>query len=236
MAGWRGATRNAARAGRLTDERAAHVDHPRRVRPRHRRPRTSTSDCSSASNAGIDTAWRDEARRRQELMGPVGMRASGHPHIFPNLWITGRDQVSLRMPKGPTRPRSGGSPSSTTNCAGRARSDGVQPQLRHNFGPAGMLEQEDGENWDQSTRGTSGTVSKRYPLNYAMNLGHGEIIEDEGGPPYIDDARQRARPALALPRLGGLDGGRELGRAQGRALGRAARPGVTEAGDPLLSC
>ena len=56
----------------------------------------------------------------------------------------------------------------------------------HTFGPAGMLEQEDGENWDQSTRGTVGTVAKRYPLNYAMNLGRGEIIEDELGPPRID--------------------------------------------------
>ena len=49
-----------------------------------------------------------------------------------------------------------------------------------------MLEQEDGENWDQSTRGTAGTVARRYPLHYAMNLGRGEVIEDETGPPYID--------------------------------------------------
>ena len=37
----------------------------------------------------------------------------------------------------------------------------------HHFGAAGMLEQDDGENWDQSTRGVRGVVCRRYPLNYA---------------------------------------------------------------------
>ena len=49
-----------------------------------------------------------------------------------------------------------------------------------------MLEQDDGENWDQSTRGQRGVISGRYPLNYQMNLGRGEIIEDEEGPTRID--------------------------------------------------
>ena len=75
-------------------------------------------------------------------------------------------------------------------CSAKARRVISRPTLLHNrgihvFGPAGMLEQEDGENWDQSTRGTAGTVSKRYPLNYSMGLGHGEIIEEELGPPRI---------------------------------------------------
>ena len=49
-----------------------------------------------------------------------------------------------------------------------------------------MLEQDDGENWDQSTRGTKGTVARRYPLHYAMNIGRGVVIEDEQGPPHIE--------------------------------------------------
>ncbi len=56
----------------------------------------------------------------------------------------------------------------------------------HNFGPAGMLEQDDGENWGESTRGASGLVSKRFPLNYSMSVGHGEIIDDELGPPRVE--------------------------------------------------
>jgi hypothetical protein len=59
-------------------------------------------------------------------------------------------------------------------------------RANHNFGPAGSLEQEDGENWGESTRGTRGVVSQRYPLNYAMNLKHGEVQHEEGGPPFIE--------------------------------------------------
>jgi hypothetical protein len=48
-----------------------------------------------------------------------------------------------------------------------------------------MMEQDDGENWDQSTAAMKGVVSSRYPLNYSMGLHHGDIIEDEDGPPRI---------------------------------------------------
>jgi 3-phenylpropionate/trans-cinnamate dioxygenase alpha subunit len=52
-----------------------------------------------------------------------------------------------------------------------------------------MLEQDDGENWDQSTRGQRGVVSGRYPLNYIVGKGHGDMIIDELGPPRIDGLR-----------------------------------------------
>jgi len=141
-----------------------------------------------AANEAIsgDTSWRDTPEAKAEL-GPVGARASNHPHIFPNMWITtpGFGQVSMRMPKGPT----------TTEIwwftfvergMTQERKDGALRRATHHFGPAGMLEQEDGENWGQSTMGTMGTVARRYPLNYAMNLGRGEVIEDEAGPPYVE--------------------------------------------------
>ena len=87
-----------------------------------------------------------------------------------------------------------------------------------------MLEQDDGENWDQSTRGQRGVVTGRYPLNYQMGLGHGEIIDDEDGPPHIDALRQRALQALAAPGLVGVDGGRELGGAEGEPLATGGNP------------
>jgi hypothetical protein len=54
------------------------------------------------------------------------------------------------------------------------------------FGPSGLFEQDDGENWDQSTAGVRGAVSGRYPLHYAMGINRGEIIEDERGPRWIE--------------------------------------------------
>jgi hypothetical protein len=49
-----------------------------------------------------------------------------------------------------------------------------------------MFEQEDGENWDQSTFGARSRVARRYPLNYSMGLGHGEVVHDDLSPPRID--------------------------------------------------
>jgi hypothetical protein len=61
----------------------------------------------------------------------------------------------------------------------------VRASNRH-FGPAGMFEQDDGENWDQSTLAAQTAVSQRYDLNYAMGLGLGETVEDGASPPRID--------------------------------------------------
>jgi hypothetical protein len=52
--------------------------------------------------------------------------------------------------------------------------------VTHLFGPAGFLEQDDGENWDQSTKGTLGTAARRYPLHFAMGKGRDEVREDGG--------------------------------------------------------
>jgi hypothetical protein len=44
-----------------------------------------------------------------------------------------------------------------------------------------MLEQDDGENWNQSTLATRSSMARRYPLNFSMNLGRGEIVEEQPG-------------------------------------------------------
>jgi hypothetical protein len=69
-------------------------------------------------------------------------------------------------------------------------------QAMHTFGPAGLLEQDDGENWGQSTRGMVGSVSKGYPLNYAMNVGNGEVVRDELSPPRIESSSTTEHPQL----------------------------------------
>ena len=86
----------------------------------------------------------------------------------------------MRMPKGPTK----------TEIWWFTFLDKTTPekheahlqQAMHTFGPAGMLEQDDGENWGQSTLGSFGTATRRHPLNYSMSLGRGEIIDDELSP------------------------------------------------------
>jgi phenylpropionate dioxygenase-like ring-hydroxylating dioxygenase large terminal subunit len=137
-------------------------------------------------NRITDETWREKPGM-QELLSPVGMRAQSHPHIFPNMWITypGFAQISMRLPKGPTKTEIWWFTFYDAKMDAEKKMDSID-RAQKIFGPAGMLEQDDGENWGESTRGTVGLVARRYPLNYAMGKGHGEVIDDETGPAHID--------------------------------------------------
>ena len=139
----------------------------------------------TADSALLDESWRVRPEA-QEQLGAVGVESRGHPNIFPNLWIASSGtQLSLRLPHGP---------GSTEIWWFTILDRNMPPELRkaaimranHTFGPAGMLEQDDGENWDQSTRAARGTVGRRYPLNFAMNLGRGVIRHEPSGLAHID--------------------------------------------------
>jgi phenylpropionate dioxygenase-like ring-hydroxylating dioxygenase large terminal subunit len=132
----------------------------------------------------LDFAWRDKPEAI-EAMGPAGIGVNGHPNIFPNMWVTESGQVGMRLPRGPK----------STEMWWFTFVDGdLSPEQQHTYvehanfvhGPAGMNEQEDGENWDQSTRGTGSLLARRYPLNYGMGRKHGDVQIDNAGVPYID--------------------------------------------------
>jgi hypothetical protein len=130
--------------------------------------------------AGIDNKWREE----EKAMKVLGPKAGGHPHIFPNMWIT-NTQISMRYPKSATETEIWWF--SMVN-ADAPEEEQITSRFRsgHTFGPAGMLEQDDGENWGESTRGTMGTIIKKHPLHYAMNIGHGDLeIEETARVPYV---------------------------------------------------
>jgi nitrite reductase/ring-hydroxylating ferredoxin subunit len=131
----------------------------------------------------IDETWRDRPDAVKNL-GPVGLRMRGHPNIFPTMWITG-NQISLRHPKGPSQTEIWWFTliSKTQDLDLRQQ---IAARASHTFGPAGMLEQEDGENWGESTKAARGFISQRYPLNYQMNKGLGKVINEEGSPPSIE--------------------------------------------------
>ncbi len=143
---------------------------------------TPESESIGAINARND-AWRQEPEAKR-ILGPVGSSHAGHPHIFPNMWITG-NQVSMRFPKGPARTEIWWFCLMQKELSANERQAKLA-NANHAFGPAGMLEQEDGENWGESTKGAGGTISRRWPLNYSMNLGRGNVIDDETGPPHIE--------------------------------------------------
>ncbi len=129
--------------------------------------------------------WRLDPEIREKL-GPVGSKvARGHLNVFPNLFVPSDTNVAIRMPKGPMK-----SEIWMWTFVDKRHPKDVRDKLRAysgtHFGPVGLFEQDDGENWDQSTIAMRGVVSGRYPLNYQMNVGRGEVILDEDGPPRVD--------------------------------------------------
>jgi phenylpropionate dioxygenase-like ring-hydroxylating dioxygenase large terminal subunit len=141
------------------------------------------NEASRAQPAGSD---RLRPRGATELMGEVGVRSYGHPNIFPNLWITLSGlQMCLRLPRGPSK---------TELWWFTIVPKDAHPQLRrrmvqtasHIFGPAGLLEQDDGDNWSQATRSARGIASRKVGQHIAMGLGHGETADAGGGARYVE--------------------------------------------------
>ena len=127
-------------------------------------------------------SWRDSPEAKEALGAAI--RSQGSSHIFPNFWLT-HFQVCLRVPKGPHRTEIWWFSFWDKTLSKKANA-AILRRLQTVFGPAGMAEQEDGENWAGGSQNVRGVVSRRYPLNYAMGLGHGEIIEDELDQPRIE--------------------------------------------------
>lgn len=125
-------------------------------------------------------------RAADELMGPEAVRSVGHPNIFPNVWVTLNGlQICLRLPRGPHK---------TEIWWFTFVQKGVPEQVRqakiglavHLFGPSGLLEQDDGENWSQSSRASRGVASRKLGHNIAMGLGEDEVRVHPSGQKVID--------------------------------------------------
>ena len=141
------------------------------------------------SAAQLDTplaAWRKDPAVRARL-GELRSRVNrANMLVFPNLFVnSGSRELMLRNPLGPDRLEIWKTILVDKNMQLETQRRQVRASNRH-FGPAGMFEQDDGENWDQSTAGARGQVSQRYDLNYSMGIGHGAVVDDGQSPARID--------------------------------------------------
>lgn len=122
----------------------------------------------------------------KDLLGPVGVRSMGHPNIFPNLWVsTNGTQLSLRLPRGPSQTEIWWFTILPKHMPQEMKKKQVNFNA-HLFGPAGMLEQDDGENWSQSTRASRGVKARTYRHNLGMGLGLDEMQMDPSGQSRIE--------------------------------------------------
>ncbi|MBV1879313.1 MAG: Rieske 2Fe-2S domain-containing protein [Pseudomonadales bacterium] len=129
--------------------------------------------------------WRTTEAAKQAL-GPVGVRCYGHPNIFPNLWVSavGPPQVCLRIPRGPFETELWWFTFVDKNQTDKEKA-AVARVAGHIFGPSGLLEQDDGENWSHSTRGSVGAVTGQRPINFSMGLGLDKMTADVSGQNHV---------------------------------------------------
>ena len=101
--------------------------------------------------------------------------------MFPNFSMLRANSNSLRVwhPKGPDKVE-------VWSCAfaDKTAPAEVKEALRvaalQGFGPSGTFEQDDMDNWQACTETSKGVVSRRYPMNMQMGLGHDGFNENLG--------------------------------------------------------
>ena len=134
--------------------------------------------CSSG-NVEFDSSWRFTEHAKAAL-GPIGIEVAGHPSIFPTTWVTVAPvQLSLRIPRDPTH---------TEIWWFTFMERQMPPEVRRLmvtfanrvFGPAGILEQDDGENWSQATAQSHGLASRRVKHLLNMGVGRGRVVKEHG--------------------------------------------------------
>jgi phenylpropionate dioxygenase-like ring-hydroxylating dioxygenase large terminal subunit len=101
--------------------------------------------------------------------------------VFPNLgWVPGSHTLRVYHPRGPERMEV------WSYCLVDAD---APPEIKqtiardyvHRFGPSGMLEQDDGENWSQVSASSHSSLARTLEFNYQMGLGHERFHEDLPG-------------------------------------------------------
>ncbi|GCE44254.1 Large subunit naph/bph dioxygenase [Rhodococcus wratislaviensis] len=112
-----------------------------------------------------------------------------HVNIFPNAlgFVETYQSFIVRHPRGPMETEMWYFSLVDKNATPEHR-ESIRLRAARNLGPAGLIEQEDAENWELSSKASQSTAMRRSALNYQMGLGHG-TVRDDGVTPYarIDD-------------------------------------------------
>jgi 3-phenylpropionate/trans-cinnamate dioxygenase alpha subunit len=121
----------------------------------------------------------------QERLGEVkaGRAWNIHGGIFPNFSYLGAHShptVRVWHPRGPDKIEVW-SWGFRDKAAPEDAKEAWRLDLIWTFCMSGVFEQDDGENWDQCTVSSSGTVGRRYPFNFRLGIGHERRDEELPG-------------------------------------------------------
>jgi 3-phenylpropionate/trans-cinnamate dioxygenase alpha subunit len=135
-----------------------------------------------------DAAWRhqvDEFPAVQARLGTLqAARTSGHGQVFPNFaTLAGPGLIRIWHPRGPHLTDvwsyllvEADAPDDVV--------DAVRVGGARSFGPSGLLEQDDSENWIQIQRNLRGFMARSTPFNVQMGM-HGAPIETDEVPGIV---------------------------------------------------
>ncbi|ETW92253.1 MAG: hypothetical protein ETSY1_44460 [Candidatus Entotheonella factor] len=111
-----------------------------------------------------------------ERLGPVRSRFMLIAGIvFPNFgWIPGSQTIRQYHPRGPEKMEV------WSYClVDKEASEDIKEQMRRGyvrrFGPSGLFEQDDGENWSQVSASSRSSLARTLEFNYQMGLGHERV-------------------------------------------------------------
>jgi 3-phenylpropionate/trans-cinnamate dioxygenase alpha subunit len=107
----------------------------------------------------------------------------GHGTIFPNFSFL--DTLRFRTFR-VWHPRGPGKMEIAAWCmVDKALPEALKAEVREqyifSFGPSGIFEQEDGENWSQCTAATQGWIGRNLEFNYQLGLNHEHSVADALG-------------------------------------------------------
>jgi 3-phenylpropionate/trans-cinnamate dioxygenase alpha subunit len=102
-----------------------------------------------------------------QVLGPVFT-------VFPNVSFNcSRYTVRIWHPRGPEKTETWAY-CLVDQAAPQEVKDAMRNHYLHTFGPSGNLEQDDMNNWFQSTQTALGVIAKKYPMNLQLALNHEE--------------------------------------------------------------
>jgi phenylpropionate dioxygenase-like ring-hydroxylating dioxygenase large terminal subunit len=129
-----------------------------------------------AYESEIDAEARERLGPRWEKIRPIVGT------VFPHFSILRAGARTFRVwhPRGPDKTEVW-SWAFTDKAAPQHVKDAIRLAGMQVFGPGGTFEQDDMDNWQECTRSCRGVVTRRYPLNTQMGLGHERYREDLGG-------------------------------------------------------
>ena len=154
----------------------------------------------------------------EERLGESRMRyVRGHQTVFPNFSYLSNGTMRVWQPRGPGEIEVwawGAVPA----MAPPEVKEALRVNILRTFSPSGLLEQDDGENWNEIQKVLRGRVAWSHPLNARMGLGH--VNPRPRRVPRAHELRvRRGGRTRSLPALGRPHQREELGRP-GRAPGR----------------